>query len=100
MDNVYDLVEDFYGHDPGWNFLLRREYAEGFLRIEAWHGKTPEELYDIWDQLTMLCLYLGNTELMLGDMSADDFVDCIAWCGRLTPVLRLKRKKNCWQAEK
>lgn len=39
MDNVYDLVEDFYGHDPGWNFLLRREYAEGFLRIEAWHGK-------------------------------------------------------------
>lgn len=82
MDNVYDLVEDFYGHDPGWNFLLRREYAEGFLRIEAWHGKTPEELYDIWDQLTMLCLYLGNTELMLGDMSADDFVDCIAWCGR------------------
>ena len=30
----------------------------------------------------MLCLYLGNTELMLGDMSADDFVDCIAWCGR------------------
>lgn len=82
MDNVYDLVEDFYGHDPGWNFLLRREYAEGFLRIEAWHGKTPEELYDIWDQLTMLCLYLGNTEFMLGDMSADDFVDCVAWCGR------------------
>ncbi len=82
MDNVYDLVEDFYGHDPGWNFLLRREYAEGFLRIEAWQGKTPEELYDIWDQLTMLCLYLGNTELLLGDMSADDFVDCVAWCGR------------------
>lgn len=82
MDNVYDLVEDFYGHDPGWNFLLRREYADGFLRMEAWHGKTPEELYDVWDQLTMLCLYLCNTELLLGDMSADDFVDCVAWCGR------------------
>ncbi len=82
MDNVYDLVEDFYRNDAGWNFLLRREYAEGFLRTEAWQGKTPEELYDIWDQLTMLCLYLGNTELMLGDMSADDFVDCVAWCGR------------------
>ena len=82
MDNVYDLVEDFYGHDPGWNFLLRREYAEGFLRLEAWQGKTPEELYDVWDQLTMLCLYLGNTELLLGDMSADDFVDCVAWCSR------------------
>ena len=78
MDNVYDLVEDFYGHDPGWNFLLRREYADGFLRTEAWQGKSPEELYDIWDQLTMLCLYLGNTELLLGDMSADDFVDCVA----------------------
>ena len=35
-DNVYDLVEDFYAHDEGWNTLLRQEYAEGFLRMEAW----------------------------------------------------------------
>ena len=30
-DNVYDLVEDFYAHDEGWNTLLRQEYAEGFF---------------------------------------------------------------------
>lgn len=94
MDNVYDLVEDFYGHDPGWNFLLRREYAEVFLRIEAWHGKTPEELYDIWDQLTMLCLYLGNTELMLGDMSADDLWTALPGAAvtypNLTPIMSIQ----------
>lgn len=30
----------------------------------------------------MLCLYLGSAETFLGDMNADDFIDCIAWCGR------------------
>ena len=81
-DNVYDLVEDFYAHDEGWNTLLRQEYAEGFLRMEAWKGKKNSDLYRSWDNLTMLCLYLGSAETFLGDMNADDFIDCIAWCGR------------------
>lgn len=81
-DNVYDVVEDFYAHDEGWNALLRQEYAEGFLRQEAWKGKKNSELYQIWDHLTILCLYLGSAETFLGDMNADDFIDCVAWCGR------------------
>lgn len=81
-DNVYDLVEDFYAHDEGWNTLLRQEYAEGFLRLEAWNGKKNADLYRTWDYLTMLCLYLGSAETFLGDMDGDDFIDCIAWCGR------------------
>ena len=81
-DNVYDLVEDFYAHDEGWNTLLRQEYAEGFLRMEAWKGNKNSDLYRSWDNLTMLCLYLGSAETFLGDMNADDFIDCIAWCGR------------------
>lgn len=40
------------------------------------------DLYRSWDNLTMLCLYLGSAETFLGDMNADDFIDCIAWCGR------------------
>lgn len=81
-DNVYDSVEDFYSHDEGWNMLLRQEYAEGFLRLEAWKGKENRDLYKMWDHITILCLYLGSAENFLGDMTADDFVDCIAWCGR------------------
>ena len=81
-DNVYDLVEDFYAHDEGWNTLLRQEYAEGFLRMEAWKGKKNSDLYRSWDNLTMLCLYLGSAETFLGDMNADDIIDCIAWCCR------------------
>lgn len=82
LDNVYDLVEDFYTHDEGWNALLRQEYAEGFLRRESWNGKSEADLYRSWDHLTILCLYLGSAETFLGDMDADDFVDCVAWCGR------------------
>ena len=82
MENVYDWVEGFYENDPEWNSLLRKEYADGFLRNQAWQGKSEEELFAIWNRLVMLCLYLGNTTLMLGDMSAEDFIDCVAWCGR------------------
>ena len=73
-DNVYDLVEDFYAHDEGWNTLLRQEYAEGFLRMEVMERqKKTVNLYRSWDNLTMLCLYLGSAETFLGDMNADDF---------------------------
>lgn len=82
MENVYDIIEEFYNQDEGWNYILRREYAEGFLRRQAWNGKSQEELFGVWDQLMMLCLYVGGTDLMIGDMTKNDFIDCVAWCGR------------------
>ena len=82
MDNVYDLVADFYDNDDGWNQVLRREYAEGFLRKEAWHGKNDPTLQKEWGYILMLCIYLGHGEKYLGDLSADDLVDIVAWCGR------------------
>lgn len=82
MENVYDIIADFYEHDENWNMLLRQEYAEGFIRREAWKGVNNAKLQREWEQLMMLCLYLGYAETFLGDMSDDDFVDAIAWCGR------------------
>ena len=82
MDNVYDLVADFYDNDEGWNTVLRREYAEGFLRKEAWSGLVDEQLQDEWEQVLILCLYLGNADILIGDMSPDDIIDAVAWCGR------------------
>ena len=82
MDNVYDLVADFYDNDEGWNQVLRREYAEGFLRKEAWRGKNDPTLQKEWSYILMLCIYLGHGEKYLGDLTADDFVDIVAWCGR------------------
>lgn len=35
-----------------------------------------------WEQVMMLCLYLGYAETFLGDMTDNDFIDAIAWCGR------------------
>lgn len=82
MNNVFDLVTDFYNQDEDWNTVLQQKYAESFLRYCAWQGADNEQLVKYWDHMTMLCLYLGNAENYLGDMSADDFIDCVAWCGR------------------
>ena len=82
MENVYDIIADFYDHDENWNMLLRREYAEGYIRKEAWKGLNDRQLQKKWEQIMMLCLYLGYAETFLGDMTDDDFIDAIAWCGR------------------
>ncbi len=82
MNNVFDLVTDFYNQDEDWNTVLQQKYAESFLRSCAWQGADNDTLVKYWDHMTMLCLYLGNAENYLGDMSPDDFIDCVAWCGR------------------
>ena len=82
MENVFDLVEDFYEQDPEWNTVLRQEYAENFLRTMSWQGADDADLRQQFSYIMMLCLYLGNTEGFLGDMTRDDFVDCVAWFGR------------------
>ncbi len=82
MDNVFDSVTDFYSQDEEWNTVFRQDYVENFLRARSWQGASDEELQRDWDYITMLCLYLGNSENFLGDMSRDDFIDCVAWCAR------------------
>lgn len=92
MDNVFDIVEDFYNQDPEWNTVLRQEYAESFLRSQSWKGADNQELEQKWNYIMMLCLYLGNTEGFLGDMTRDDFVDCTAWCGRNIAEFKISGK--------
>ena len=82
MDNVFDLVNDFYTQDPEWNSVLQQNSVENYLRAKSWEGASEEELIERWDYITILCLYLGNTENYLGDMSREDFIDCVGWCGR------------------
>lgn len=82
MDNVFDLIEAFYEHDPGWNEILSQRDAEGYLRARTWEGAEDEELLDIWDNINCFCLYVGHTEAYIGDLNGEDIVDCIAWCAR------------------
>lgn len=88
-NNVFDLVADFYNQDEEWNTVLRQSYVENFLRAKSWQGATDKELTEVWDNITLLCLYLGNSGNYLGDMSRDDFIDCVAWCGRNVADFRL-----------
>ena len=44
MNNVFDLVADFYGQDEEWNSVLRQSYVENFLRSKSWQGAEDKEL--------------------------------------------------------
>ena len=82
MDNIFDYVADFYAQDEEWNSVLQQSYVENFLRTKLWQGASQEELYKDWDHITVLCIFLGNSDNFLGDMSKEDFIDCVGWCAR------------------
>ena len=82
MTNVFDLIEEFYTQDEEWNSVLQQGCAEDFLRYKTWQGAKDGELVKIWDYITILCIYIGNSENFLGDMSREDFIDCVGWCCR------------------
>ena len=44
MTNIYDIINELYNDDDGWNTVLERRYAEQFLRTEAFHGASDDEL--------------------------------------------------------
>lgn len=79
-ENVFDLVDAFYTQDDDWNSVLPQSDVENFLRQKYWQGVEDDDLIDIWDNLTILCIYLGNTEKMLGDLSVDDYIAAVRWC--------------------
>lgn len=82
MTNVFDLIADFYTQDEEWNSVLNQKYAEDYLRMRRWEGASDEELLKIWDYMTVMCIYLGNSEYLLGDMTRESFIDCVGWCCR------------------
>lgn len=82
MTNIYDVINELYNDDEGWNAVLERGYAEQFLRTEAFRGATDDELLEIWQQIMYLLIYCGNTSYRIGDMTGDDFIYCISWCQR------------------
>jgi len=82
MTNIYDFINDLYTDDEGWNQILHRDYAEQFLRTEAFRGASDDELLDIWEQVMYLLIYCGNTSYNIGDMTSEDFIYCISWCQR------------------
>lgn len=88
-NNTYDIVASFYKSDPDWNLILDRQYAEGFLRLEAFKGHDDDDLYYVWQQILSLCYYVSNGTTLIGDLSSDDFIDCVAWCGRNLPNFAL-----------
>ena len=82
MQNVYDAIDDFYTHDPNWNELLPRETVENYFRQRAWQGAHDFQLQKEWKVLVMLCIYLENADLTLDELTGDELVDAVSWCGQ------------------
>ena len=82
MTNIYDVINELYNDDEGWNTVLERRFAEQFLRTEAFRGASDDELLEIWQQVMYLLIYCGNTSYRIGDMTSEDFIYCISWCQR------------------
>lgn len=80
--NVFDIVNEFYTQDPEWNTVLERRHVDNYLRSLAFRGVADDELTDIWSNIMLLCVFLGNSENFLGDMNRENFIDCVGWCGR------------------
>lgn len=80
--NVFDIVDEFYNQDPDWNTVVERRLVENYLRSLAWQGTKDDELVDIWSNIMLLCVFLGNSDNFLGDMNRENFIDCVGWCGR------------------
>ena len=78
MTNIYDIINELYTDDEGWNTVLERRYADQFLRTEAFRGATDDELVEIWQQVMYLLIYCGNTSYRIGDMTGEDFISYYA----------------------
>lgn len=81
-DNIFDYVDDFYSQDPEWDNIIHRSTCENYLRKKIWQGTTGERLINIWDYILCFALYCGNADVLPGDMTADDCIQCVGWCAR------------------
>jgi hypothetical protein len=82
MENVYDLVNEFYRNDEGWDYVLAHSDVEAFLRRLAWQGVRDRELKKHWTHIMMLCIYMENADILLDEIVADTLVDAVSWCAR------------------
>lgn len=72
MDNVYEKVRSFYEQDDENEFVVSREWVEGFLRQEAWQGKSETTLNELWEQIKFFILYIDENQLDLEEFFTEE----------------------------
>lgn len=63
IDNVYALVDDFYGKNPSCESIFSQELVERYLRQRAWHGEDDDSLRRLWSLLELFLSYIKENEL-------------------------------------
>ncbi len=81
-NNVYDLVVEFYEQDQEWNTVIAQKNVESYLRYRTMQGDSEAQLNHCWEVITTLCIYLGNADFYMGDVTQYEIIDFVAWCKR------------------
>ncbi len=81
-DNVFDFIEEFYGMDPEWNRVLKKDSVVTFLRRESWKTDDQEHLIRTWNCILSFLFYLGYSETLPGDITPDEAIISVGWCFR------------------
>lgn len=80
MDNVYEKVRIFYEQDElQEDTVFSREWVEGFLRQQAWHGSSDKQLDAVWSYLKLFAAYLLRQNEYVNDLDIDDYHEALQW---------------------
>ncbi|WP_371381404.1 hypothetical protein [Sporomusa aerivorans] len=80
IKNVYDEVRVYFEEKLEWDFAVKREWVDGFLRQKAWQGDSDEGLRDTWRNLHMFISYLAYSgENTLDEIMASEYSLAVEW---------------------
>lgn len=80
--SIFDYIEEFYVQDSGWDSILERQVCDDYFREKIWSGVDEKRQIEMWDHIICFILYCGYADLLPGDVTVDDGIQCVAWCAR------------------
>lgn len=80
MNNVYDKVRVFYEEELTFEPIIQRTWVEGFLRQNAWQGKTDKQLSKLWTYINLFEQFLDMTGLSrLDELTRYEYNYAVWW---------------------
>lgn len=93
MENVYALVDHYYGEHTDADFVIPKDVIERYLRRKAWHGADDVRLKKIWTTLSLMLTYISELHLYgLESLSQYDYLELVYRYEGVDPSFSLKEK--------
>lgn len=80
IDNVYERVRLFFAAEGQLRLVIKQDWAEGFLRQQAWRGAKEDELLRLWEDIAWLILFFEERGVTrVEEASAADYSQLFEW---------------------